>query len=42
MATKNACASESWPAIPTRIVSPIAAMIDAIANRPVCSQKLSR
>jgi len=27
MATKNAWASESWPAIPTRIESPIAAMI---------------
>jgi hypothetical protein len=42
MATKKACASDSWPAVPTRIVRPIAAMIDAIANSPVCSQKLSR
>src|SRR6478752_8145618 len=41
MATKNACASDSCPAIPTRIESPIAAMIAAIANSPVCSQKLS-
>src|SRR3954464_13759204 len=38
MATKNACASASCPAIPTSSESPIAAIIDAIANRAVCSQ----
>ena len=42
MATKNACPSESWPAIPTSSESPIAAIMAAIANSAVCSQKLSR
>src|SRR3954452_19781333 len=41
MATKNACASESWPATPISSDRPIAAIIDAIANSAVCSQKLS-
>ena len=41
MATKNACASESWPAMPTSSDRPIAATIAAIANSAVCSQKLS-
>ena len=34
--------SDSWPAMPTSRVSPIAAIIAAIANSAVCSQKLSR
>src|SRR4051794_7288091 len=38
---KNAVASDSWPAIPTNSVSPIAAIAALIANRPVCSQKAS-
>src|SRR4051794_4651560 len=41
MATKKACASDSWPVTPTRSVSPIAPIAADIANRPVWSQKLS-
>src|SRR4051794_26080840 len=41
MPTKNACASDSWPVVPTSSVSPMAPMAALIANRPVCIQKAS-
>src|SRR3954471_12133972 len=41
MPTKNACASDSWPVVPTSRVSPMAPMAALIANSPVCIQKAS-
>src|SRR3954469_1867334 len=38
MAAKAAWPRESWPAVPTRRVSPTAPMAVAITNRPSCSQ----
>src|SRR5690242_19128228 len=35
---KNACASDSWPVVPTSSVSPMAPMAALIANSPVCIQ----
>src|SRR6476660_5425187 len=39
MAAKAAWPRDSWPAVPTRSVSPTAPMAVAITNRPSCSQK---
>src|SRR5919199_3970745 len=41
MPTKNACASDSWPVVPTSSVSPMAPIAALIANSPVCIQKAS-
>src|SRR5918911_4729731 len=41
MPMKNACASDSWPVVPTSSVSPMAPMAALIANSPVCIQKAS-
>ena len=41
MPMKNACASDSWPVVPTSSVNPMAPMAALIANSPVCIQKAS-
>src|ERR687886_2742156 len=41
MPMKNACASDSWPVVPTSSVSPMAPMAALIVNSPVCIQKAS-